>query len=37
MEQPESSLSCFKQPMTEMCSKEHDSSQLRFLLEDINP
>lgn len=33
MEQPESSLSWFKEPVTEMCSKQHDSSQLRFLLE----
>jgi len=32
MEQPESTLSWFKEPVTEMCSKQHDSSQLSFLL-----
>ena len=33
MEKPESSLSWFKEPVTEMCSKQHDSSQLSFLLQ----
>lgn len=32
MEQPESTLSWFKEPVTEMCSKQRDSSQLSFLL-----
>jgi hypothetical protein len=32
-EQPESSLSWFKEPVSEMCSKQHDLSQLMFLLE----
>jgi hypothetical protein len=32
MEQLESSLSWFKEPVTEMCSKQHDSSQLSILL-----